>query len=202
MEETKKNVLDEVKARMKEIKEAKAAQLETIYKKQAEAYKQIEDAEAAMKRAAEEMDVDSYEEAKTKKHKAKTALDMYDNRYNQIKQQDYMSEDESNEVIRSLLDCEKQLEEDFRQTLGEQKKTLEQLLKDYREDVEEVEQILSSWHAEIRRNYIDWDGITSYFDPVTKQTTNRSPDPIPIHRVTYRGCSEADMLREWLSKAW
>ena len=109
----KQTVLDEVKNRMKEMQDSKAAQLETIRQKQAEARSQIEAAALAMKQATEEMNVDSYEEAKNRKRKAQTALDMYNGRYEQIKQQEYISEAESDSVVDSLLEYEKQLAEDF-----------------------------------------------------------------------------------------
>ena len=126
----KQTVLQEVKDRMKELQDSKAAQLAEISQKQDEARSKIEAAALAMKQATEEMNVDRYEEAKHAKSKAQTALDMYNGRYNQIKQQEYISEADSDKVVDSLLAYEGTLAEDFKAAVAEHLKALAGLLKD------------------------------------------------------------------------
>lgn len=196
----KQTVLDEVKARMKELQDGKAAQLETIRQKQDEAGAQIEAAKLAMKQATEEMDVDSYEEAKSRKHRAQTALDMYNGRYNQIKQQEYISEADSDKVVNSLLAYEDELAAGFKAAAAEHVKKLAELLRDYMEAVEDVEQTLTGWQRDIHANY-NSRGSASYFDEFTGQHTGRSPLPIPVHQIAYTGCTEAAQLGEYLDKA-
>ncbi len=196
----KQTVLEEVKNRMREMQDSKAAQLETIRQKQEEARTQIEAAALAMKQATEEMDVDSYEEAKNRKHKAQTALDMYNGRYKQIQQQEYISEADSDKVVDSLLEYEKTLAEDFKAAAAVHLKKLAELLKDYREAVKDTEWTLTSWQRDIHANY-NTRGGTTYYDEFTGQHTHRSPRPVPVHQMQYTGCSEAAQLGDYLEKA-
>lgn len=195
----KQTVLDEVKNRMKEMQDSKAAQLETIRQKQAEARGQIEAAALAMKQATEEMNVDSYEEAKNRKRKAQTALDMYNGRYEQISKQEYISEAESDSVVDSLLEYENQLAEDFKAAAGVQLKKLAELLKDYKAAVQDVESTLTSWQRDIHANY-NSRGLSSRVDPLTGQNTYRMERPIPVHSMPYTGCAEAGRMEEYLKK--
>lgn len=195
----KQTVLDEVKNRMKEMQDSKAAQLETIRQKQEEARTQIEAAGLAMKQATEEMDVDSYEAAKNQKHKAQTALDMYNGRYNQIKQQEYISEADSDKVVDSLLAYEGTLAEDFKAAVAEHLKALAGLLKDYRDAVADTENTLTSWQQDIHANYSTRGG-TQYYDEFTGKYTDRSKTPVPVHRMAYTGCDEAARLSTYLDK--
>lgn len=195
----KQTVLDEVKNRMKEMQDSKAAQLETIRQKQAEARSQIEAAALAMKQATEEMNVDSYEEAKNRKRKAQTALDMYNGRYEQIKQQEYISEAESDSVVDSLLEYEKTLAEDFKAAAAVHLKKLAELLKDYKAAVQDTESTLTSWQRDIHANY-NSRGLSSRVDPLTGQNTYRMERPIPVHSMPYTGCAEAGRMGEYLKK--
>ena len=195
----KQTVLDEVKNRMKEMQDSKAAQLETIRQKQAEARSQIEAAALAMKQATEEMNVDSYEEAKNRKRKAQTALDMYNGRYEQIKQQEYISEAESDSVVDSLLEYEKTLAEDFKAAAAVHLKKLAELLKDYRAAVQDTESTLTSWQRDIHANY-NSRGLSSRVDPLTGQNTYRMERPIPVHSMPYTGCAEAERMGDYLKK--
>lgn len=195
----KTTVLQEVKNRMKEMQDSKAAQLETIRQKQTEARSQIEAAALAMKQATEEMNVDSYEEAKNRKRKAQTALDMYNGRYEQIKQQEYISEAESDSVVDSLLEYEKTLAEDFKAAAAVHLKKLAELLKDYKAAVKDTEDTLTSWQRDIHANYNTRGGST-YYDEFTGQHTHRSPQPVPVHRFAYTGCAEAERMGDYLKK--
>lgn len=195
----KQTVLDEVKTRMKEMQDSRAAQLETIRQKQTEARSQIEAAALAMKQATEEMNVDSYEEAKNRKRKAQTALDMYSGRYEQISKQEYISEAESDSVVDSLLEYENQLAEDFKAAAGVQLKKLAELLKDYKAAVQDVESTLTSWQRDVHANYNSRGG-SAFYDEFTGHHTHRSPQPVPVHRIAYTGCAEAGRMEEYLKK--
>ena len=195
----KQNILQDIKRRMKEMQDSKAAQLETIRQKQTEARSQIEAAALAMKQATEEMNVDAYAEAKDRKRKAQTALDMYSGRYEQIKQQEYISEAESDSVIDSLLEYEERLAEDFKAATAVHLKKLAELLKEYNAAVQDTESTLTAWQRDIHANYTTR-GATIRTDPRTGQRTDRSEEPVPVHRVTYNGCSEAHRLGEYLKE--
>lgn len=196
----KQITLQEVKARMKEMQETKAAELATIQKKQEEARAQIEAAGLAIKSATERTDLEAYEEAKAQKRKAQTALDMYDGRYDQIRKQEYISEAESDKVIDSLLAYEMQLEVEFKEAVGERLRELSKILEDYRTEVQATEDTISAWCRNIHANY-NTRGMSTRIDKVTGQLTDRSEKPIPVHVMPYNGCGEAAQLGDYLKQA-
>ena len=196
----KQTVLQEVKARMQEMQDKKAAELQAIHEKQTEAQTQKEAAELALKEATERMDLDAYEEAKTARRKAQTAIDMYGGRYKQISQQEYISEEESDKVIDGLLDYEATLAADFKAAVAEPLKQLAAILTGYQNEVADTERTISAWGANIHANY-NTRGTTTFTDPATGQPTHRSANPVPVHRMGYNGCSEAAQLKDYLEKA-
>ena len=195
----KQTTLEEVRASMKDMLGTKSADLYTIAKMQQETRTKIEAAELAMKKATEVMDVDAYEEARQAKYKAQTALDMYNGRYEQIKTREYISEEESDKVIRSLLDYEKTLAEGFKFAAAEPLKKLADLYHSYKKEVAETERTLTDWQRDIHANYLS--EVTLYVDPVTGQKTHRSPRPILVRQTPYYGCDESKDLGEYLKKA-
>lgn len=190
----KQTVVEEVKARMQEMQQKKAGELETVRQRQQEAQTQKEAAELAIREATDSMDLEAYEEAKTAKRKAQTAIDMYSSKYNQIKQQEYISEVESDKVIDSLLAYEDELAAGFKAAVAEPLKKLDELQKAYADAVEDVEQTIRAWTGNIHANYRN--NGTTYTDG-----TNRSPQPVPVRKIPYTGCSEAHQLKEYLDKA-
>ena len=190
----KKNKAQEVQARITEMIEQKAADLDAISKKQAEARTQLEAAELAIKDATASMDLDAYEKATAAKRKAQTALDMYGGRYAQISQQEYISEEESDKVIDSLLSYEEELAEDFKKAIAEPLKTLAALQDAYANSVQEAEKTIRKWTADIHANYRVQG--TTYANG-----TNRSDSPKPVRMTPYTGCSEANILANYLQKA-
>lgn len=190
----KQTVVEEVKACMQEMQQKKAGELETVRQRQQEAQTQKEAAELAIREATDSMDLEAYEEAKTAKRKAQTAIDMYSSKYNQIKQQEYISEVESDKVIDSLLAYEDELAAGFKAAVAEPLKKLDELQKAYANAVEDVEQTIKAWTGNIHANYRN--NGTTYTDG-----TNRSPQPVPVRRIPYTGCSEAHQLKEYLDKA-
>mgnify|MGYP007130655362 CR=1 FL=1 len=190
----KQTVVEEVKARMQEMQQKKAGELETVRQRQQEAQTQKEAAELAIREATDSMDLEAYEEAKTAKRKAQTAIDMYSSKYNQIKQQEYISEIESDKVIDSLLAYEDELAAGFKAAVAEPLKKLDELQRTYFDAVEDVEQTIKAWTGNIHANYRN--NGTTYTDG-----TNRSPQPVPVRKIPYTGCSEAHQLKEYLDKA-
>lgn len=190
----KQTVVEEVKARMQEMQQKKAGELETVRQRQQEAQTQKEAAELALREATDSMDLEAYEEAKTAKRKAQTAIDMYSGKYNQISKQEYISEVESDKVIDSLLAYEDELAAGFKAAVAEPLKKLDELQKAYADAVEDVEQTIRAWTSNIHANYRN--NGTTYADG-----TNRSPQPVPVRRLPYTGCSEARQLKEYLDKA-
>lgn len=192
--------LQTAQERIKELQTKKAADLAEISEKQKEARTQIEAADLAMKEATEALNVEEYEKARANKLKWQTALDMYTERYKQIQQQELISEADSDSIVNDLLFYEEDLAENFRRALFPKLQELKTILWDYRDEVEKIENTLHTWETEIHANYTTR-GASSFIDPDTGIRTDRSAVPVPIHRVAYNGCKEAEILATYLHTA-
>lgn len=193
-----KTTLEAVQEHMREMKETKALELERIRQLQRKAGTELEAAETAMRRATEEMNIEAYEEAKTQKQKVQTALDMYASRYSQIRQKEYISEEESDKVIKSLLQYEDELADTFTKSLGTHLKSLEVLYATYINEVRATEDTLRRWTNDIHANYQA--EVTSKVLP-DGSVTKRMDKPQPVHLVEYTGCTEAKLLGEYLRQS-
>lgn len=187
----KQTLTQEVQERIKSMIEKKTAELDQIQKKQGEARTQIEAATLAIKDATERMDLDAYEEAKQAKHKAQTALDMYAGRYNQIKAQEYISEEESDKVIASLLNYENELGADFEAAIVAPIEELKRLLKEYQTATQEIETTLATWTGSIHANY-------HAYGTTFSNGTDKDGNPHPIRRGRFEGCGASQRVETFL----
>ena len=188
----KQTVVEEVKARMQEMQQKKAGELETVRQKQQEAQTQKEAAELAIREATDSMDLEAYEEAKTAKRKAQTAIDMYSGKYAQISKQEYISEEDSDKVIDSLLAYEDELAAGFKAAVAEPLKKLDELQRAYFDAVDDVEQTIRAWTGNIHANYRSAGTI------YRETGTNRAPHPVPVRTTPYTGCDEAHRLAQYI----
>lgn len=193
MSQKETTILQEVKERMQKMQNEKQAQLDEIAKKQEEARTSLEDAKKRVNAATEAMDLNAYEEAKKDETKARTALDMYGARFAQIRAQEYISEEESDKVLKSLLEYEDKIAEEFKEVFKEHLEELKEIYTEYRAEVDEVERTLRAWQQSIHANYRH--PTTTYADG-----TNRSPVPVSLRMHAYVGCNEAQRLIEFLRK--
>lgn len=189
----KKNLITEIRERITDMQTTKANDLATVWEKKTQAETEKEAAELALKNATAVMDLEAYEEARAKKHKAQTAIDMYSSKHKQIETQEYISEEESNKVIDSILAYEEDLADTFRTELEKLLKPAAELLANYETDVRNAEETLRSWTDNIHANYRSM--TTTYQDG-----TNRSPKPVPVRNLPYTGCKEAAILKTFLEK--
>lgn len=181
----KVNAVTKVNDLIIELTESKAAQISDIKNKIAEATSARNHAEAEMKAATERMDVEAYEAAKSALNRAATAIEMYTARYNQLQTNDYISEEESDKVIKSILDYEKEQEKEFAKAAAPIIDKLRNLLEEYAGDVQRAELVLIAWTTEIHANYRTIDG-------------SRNVRPLPVHVVPYTGCKESITVRKFL----
>ena len=196
----KKTPLQEVKDKMQELQTKKAEELAAVKEKQAATQNELAEAQERMKDATAVMNLDAYEEARAAKQKASTALEMYRGKYEQIKNQEYISEQDSDQIIDGLLEYEKELAEDFKATIAPHIKALDEALIAYRAEVHDTEATILAWQNDIHANY-STRGKTYRTDPFTGQKTDRSETPTPVRLVPYTGCTEAAVLDEYLKKA-
>lgn len=192
--------LDIVKKQISQMMEEKQAELDNICALQKAAREKAAAAAEEMKIATERMDFDRYETAKETKRKANIALEMYDGRYNQIKTREIISEEESDQAIDRLLEYENQLTADFKEKAASLLQQLDALLETYQAEIRDTEETITLWGNEIHANYRTF-GQSSFYDKATGTTIDRSPAPIPVHRMNYTGCDEARKLCAYLNQA-
>lgn len=188
------NVALEVQDRMKELTDQRVADLKKIHTKKEEAEEQKKKAEEDLADATARMDLDAYEKAKAAVHSAQTAIDMYAARYEQIRKLEMISEEESDQVIDSVKEYEARLEKDFMKAIAEPLKQLHQIVDEYKDTVAEAEQTLHMWEQYVHANYRSPGTIYA------ATGTDRSPVPVPIRRLPYTGCKEANSLNDFLWK--
>ena len=186
-----KTTLQEVQERIKAMKDKKAADLETLRTKQAEAQANRDAAKKASTDATAIMDLDAYQEAQAAIAKWQSAIDMYAGRYAQIEQKEFVTEEESSNVLASLVAYNDKLAETFRTALAEQLEALKALADNYAASVRETNQTLAEWQCDIRANYISDTAVYA-------NGSNRSPRPVPI---SVRKCAEAERLIKYLENA-
>lgn len=185
------NKAKEIKNRINQLIEEKAASLAEI---QVEIDKAVEREAAAvneMKIAMESTNVDAYQEAKSKKLAASNALEMYRARLKQLTERKFLTEAESDEVIDELLEYEDVLKEDFMKSLEAPLKKLNELYKEYIARVDEAENIISRWTSEIHSNYRNFYGIYA-------NGTNRSDKPVSVHNIPVTGCPASDITGKYI----
>lgn len=200
MADKTKTPLQEVQEKMAAITKQKGTELAQIESKLATAQDEVKEAAAAMQEATERMNVEGYEEAKARMRKAQTACEMYQTRKTQLESPEhYVSEEDSNKAIQSLLAYEGTLAEGFKAQFAEALTHLDKILLDYDAAVHEVETTLREWTTRVHANYIS--STTTWTDPETGKHTNRSATPVPVHSTNYTGCEEANTLREYIKKA-
>ena len=170
-----------------ELTEKKAAQISDIQNKITEAISARDHAEAEIKAATDRMDIEAYEAAKSAKNRAASAIEMYTARYNQLQRNDYITEEESDKVIKSILDYEKEQEQEFAKAAAPIIDKLRNLLEEYAGDVQRAELVLNAWTTEIHANYRTIDGT-------------RNVRPLPVHVVPYTGSEESITVRKFLNE--
>ena len=192
-------VIQETNERMQELMRRRMEDLAAIQEKMEEARAQLQEAEAAMNAATEQLDVDSYEKANAKARMAKTAQEMLRNRYDQIERRELISEADSDATIDSLLEYENNLAATFKDAVKEHIAALAGILDDYQKEVRAAELTIQNWCRDVRPNFRTF-GQTTRYDAMTDQYTDRSETPVPVHQMPYTGCNEAAQLATYLRK--
>lgn len=160
----------EVKSIQQEIDAANAA-----YEK---ASQDIQDAMAAT-------NLDAYEEAKRAQLAAKSKREMYSGRLQQLNAYEFVSEQESDDLIDALLDKEREIEADYEQKLAKVIEDLKAVQAAYEQAKGETKTTIDRWTWLIHKNYRTR-GLSSYVDEATGERTDRSPIPVNVRHVPSR----------------
>lgn len=175
-----KNVVKATQARIQELKDKKAAELEHINNELKAAAQEYEAATKEMKAAMEVTDVEAYGEAKRKQQAAATKREMFGARYNQLKACEYLTEIESDRVIDALMEYEEEIATDYEAQVKEILGNLKAVHEKYKKAKAETENTINTWTREIHANYRSF-GLSSYLDEATGLRTDRSPRPLPVN---------------------
>lgn len=157
-------------------------------------------AEANLRTAIETTNQDDYNRAKIAISAATSVIEMYSARRKQLVNKDFISERESDAVIDSILEYEKELAKSFKSAAAVHLRKLADLRDEYLKTVMDAENTLLVWQTDIHANYKTRGG-TMFFDDLTGTYTDRSPKPVPVRFAAYVGCREAQELGEYLEKA-
>lgn len=192
-----KNIAKDVNKRIDTMLRERAEALATIQEKEEQAKKDLDAANEGMRKATADLDLDGFGEARKKKVDALTALEMYQGKAVQISKQEYISEQESDKVIDSLLQYEDDLAEEFKRKLADLVAQLTNLQTEYTSRVSETETVITRWTREIKPNYRDEGYMRTLPDG---SITNKHDKPWPVHQLPYLGCPESKQLQTYLDK--
>lgn len=192
------NTMQKVQEQIKQLKDIRKQDLLKIQIELNEAQAELKAADLDIKKATESMDYDAYEAAIRRKNRAQFAIDMYSGRYRQLEDKEYISEEESDRVIDSLLAYEEEITAKFEENIKVPLKTLEKLQADYEQEIDAIETTMRTWQGDIHANY-NTRGATMYKDEKTGKMTYRSNRAIPVHRTRYEGSEASQLLRDILT---
>lgn len=140
-----KNPLIETQKKMDDLKRKRAAALAEIEKKKTDAENELLTAQEEIEEATGKMDLTAYEKASTRKQKAQIALDMYSRRCEQIKKQECITVQESEEILNGLLKYERQIEKAFANEARDTIANLLEAIKKYHSDVRDIQKVYKEW---------------------------------------------------------
>jgi vacuolar-type H+-ATPase subunit E/Vma4 len=174
--------------------ETKRTEMELAQQKEQEARAEITEATEAIKTATAEMNLEAYEAATARRNKAKTAANMYAAKAEQIRQQEYVTEEESDRVIDQLLEHENKLYKAFLDAISDPLARIRRCCKAYSDGIDETEKLIRKWTQEIHANYRS--AGTTYANG-----TNRADTPQPVHAVAFTGHRFYKTAQEFIERA-
>lgn len=189
------NERERVTSKINDLVDAKNSQLADISARLDELHAEMDAAETSMAAAASVLNEDAFASAEATLKKVKTKIEMYNSRSKQIAAQEYVSEEESEATIDSLLDYEKKLAAEFEKSITPHISALETILSNYIEEVQKTENTLNRWTSTIRVTYMNRTGRTRTVDG---KCTNRFDTPQTIRIVPYIGCKASGALNTLL----
>lgn len=181
----KTNKAEEIGSRINEMLAKRKADLDKADEKEEEARARLALVEEEIKKAADEMNAEAYEEAITKKHKINITLEMLRDKHKQIRNQEYITEAESDAVIESLLKYEDELAAEFEKDIAPLMHQLTDFYKDYAEKIYKTENVITTWTNKIHAYYKTSGGT-------------RNEHPQKVHFLAYTGSPRAERVRHFL----
>ena len=183
----------EVMARIIRLEEDKRLELESIERRITALELEAADAKRKKDGATEVTDFDVYDAADKRIIDANKALEMYRARREQLINHEYVSEEESDAVISSLLNYETELTAGYRNAIREPITKLAEINKKYIKDVAEAENVIRNWTTRIHKNY-------RRRGTVYANGTDRSDSPQPVRIIPFTGCPESKTISDFIER--
>lgn len=192
----KNSVVDEVRARIEALTAKKAAEMEIISSGLTKAQDRKRAAAAAAEAAYESMDLEALRQAEAEVSEAELAERLYSARLNQLRAQEMVTEEESDQVIGSLRGYLRDEERSFEISLGVILREMQTLYDSHIEDVRNAESAIRSWTTNVHKNYQSEN--SSFYDSKTGTYTHRAPYPVPVPTSDGQGGGTARMVNHFL----
>lgn len=190
------NRVEEVKAIMKKLVEKKAAEIVSIEKELSNATDKKNKATQALSNAIAATDRAAYKKAKAEAEEAATIIEMYAARLDQLRNKEFMSEEESDRVVDSLIEYQNKRTAAFIKAIAGPIGQIEELYIEYDRDYQAAVETVAAWTRDIHKNYRSL--CTTFADG-----SHRSKTPRPV--VGAAGffpdiCKEAIEVRDFIEE--
>ena len=147
--------------------------------------------EAALQCAIETTNQKNFDSAKSQIAAAESAIEMYSARREQLINKAFISEEESDKVIDSLLAYKTERDGEFIAAISAELSTISKLVSEYDSAYKAMTNTVRDWESQIHANYRN--PIVSYPAGVTPQ---RKPVPVSIPNK----CTAANITAEYLNR--
>ena len=189
-----KNTAAEVRKRIEEMLEEQTRQMDVIQERIEAERKAEAEARTTIEQAVADLDFDRNHEAKRALDNAIERRELLSKRAELYRSRKLVTEAESDRVIDSLLQYEKDLAAEYVAGLSKILSQLEEMTSNYAANVDEAERAILSWTQNIFPNY------RSDSSRYQGGTTNRAPYPVAVHTTAYLGCDESIITKEFVKK--
>lgn len=190
-----KNLIEEINRKMDEMLQQNRAELQTINDQISSAQSEIAEYQTTMDNAQNELDAEGYLKAKDAIRILKTKIEMLEKRKTQHNEKELVTEEESDQVINSILEYENQLAEEYEKDIKSPLNQLRQRTEKYRAGVLYAETTMNRWTSNIHANYQS--PTATYADG-----THRSSVPVPVRSVHYYGSPVSVRVSDFLEKVF
>lgn len=193
MGKTLKDQVEEIREKLANLKEKKISDKQNIERRITEERLRVQISQDNLDKAIREMDEKNYKKYKAETADARDNLELYEARYKQIGNIEYVTEAESDEVFNILLKYEDELEADFEEKFGVVLQELKKIYEPYFEEAYATEELLREWEHDIKRNFrhLRKDENGNYYG-------NRENYPIAVHNMAFTGADRANKLRDFV----
>lgn len=197
-----KNTRKEVEAKIAKLLSDRKSEIEGIREKIEELTKEVDAQAQAIKDATQVTNLEAYERAKSAKRQAEVALEMYHERLNQLKVNEYVTEAESDRVIDQLLDYREALKADYESKLQTSLPAIVELTEAFNQEWNATNDTIKQWEFKVRANYRTLDYHVTRTDSKTGEVlVDKSTEPVEVVNNTLSHRSQlGDLTSEYMRK--